>query len=366
MPKGLAVAATPLRFEVAAMTRSAPSSILREFTQAFSSFSERGVALYIPDFGSVFRHEGADALDLLHRITTNSLIDLSDGAARQTVLTSDKGRIIDAPWVLKRSSNELLLVSDVSDPTALRDGVLRYTIIEDAELVDVSDEFVRMFVFGDNATAAIREAFPESELEIDDLGSFHEICVGSGGTAIAWRTDALGTATWMVLCQTAVVNEVSSRFSNTGLLPEPRSLFDHIRLINKIPIVGRELTDRVNPLEANLQHLIDFDKGCYVGQEVIARLDTYDKVQRRLVRFVQVTRDAGSEIIALDDRIPGPSGGRDIGWVSSVVANNATGRGYGLAYIRSAHAIDGSIYETSGGARIELQWGENEADAVSD
>ena len=47
------------------------------------------------------------------------------------------------------------------------------------------------------------------------------------------------------------------------------------------------IRDRINssfnPLELNLDHIIDFDKGCYIGQEVIARLDTYNKVQKKLI-----------------------------------------------------------------------------------
>ena len=71
---------------------------------------------------------------------------------------------------------------------------------------------------------------------------------------------------------------------------------------NQVPIAGYDLTEDVNPLEAGLLlHLIDFEKGCYIGQEVIARLDTYDKVQRSLVGFSQLSSVNSQKSVEIDD-----------------------------------------------------------------
>jgi folate-binding protein YgfZ len=141
-------------------------------------------------------------------------------------------------------------------------------------------------------------------------------------------------------------------------------VFDYVRVSNGVPIAGRELTADVNPLEAKLHHLIDFDKGCYVGQEVIARLDTYDKVQRELIRFTLCGGDHAT--IRPGDRVLAPSGGRDVGWISSVAAHPETGDRIGLAYVRGAHANDKAILETSAGASIELQISQNATFVVAD
>ena len=63
-------------------------------------------------------------------------------------------------------------------------------------------------------------------------------------------------------------------------------VFDRYRVINKVPKGGREISDKYNPHEANLSKEISFTKGCYIGQEVIARLETYDKVQKHLKKFL--------------------------------------------------------------------------------
>ena len=62
-----------------------------------------------------------------------------------------------------------------------------------------------------------------------------------------------------------------------------RAAYDAFRISRGIPAFGAEISNAFNPYEAGLAHAISFTKGCYIGQEVIARLDTYEKVQRELV-----------------------------------------------------------------------------------
>lgn len=61
--------------------------------------------------------------------------------------------------------------------------------------------------------------------------------------------------------------------------------FPQHRIDNNIPAAGHEIVEAYNPLELGLKDCISFSKGCYIGQEVIARLDTYDKVRRQLLPF---------------------------------------------------------------------------------
>ena len=99
--------------------------------------------------------------------------------------------------------------------------------------------------------------------------------------------------------------------------------------------------DAYNPLEAGLLGAISFTKGCYIGQEVIARLDTYQKLQRRLVSL----------------NLPGPSesgtrlmqDNREVGVVTSVsplsIKGATNGQRLGLGYVRTAAAEEGARLE---------------------
>ena len=336
------------------MGSAAPRCDAATLEQAFSNYVTRGAAYFEPQFGSTFRHIGPDALDLLHRLTTNSLLDLADGSARRTILTNEKGRIIDVLWVLKRSQNELLLVSDAPNATEMMQGIERFTIIEDAELIDESDRLKRWYVFGPNASQVLGEVLPELDFSSSEIGSIRGMDRTEGGTVLALRTDAAGATSWLVIAELAAADEVVSRLSRAGLSSAPEELFNHVRIANREPIAGNELTTEVNPLEAGLMHLIDFDKGCYVGQEVIARLDTYDKVQRSLVGITQKVDASYQGQMTAGERIHSDDSARNVGWITSTGRGCRNGETIGLGYLRKSYCEIDRALTTTDGATIKV------------
>lgn len=322
--------------------------------EQYSDYVARGAALIEPQFGSIIGHVGPDALDLLHRLTTNSLLDLGDGEARRTVLTNEKGRIVDVLWVLKRSAEELLLVSDAPDCGPMQSGIERFTIIEDAELKDLSGFLKRWYVVGPDATGLVSQLMPELDFAENDVGSIRGVDVVDGGVVLALRSDTAGPESWLLMVGQPAVPEVMDRFARRGLRPASNELFDFIRIANQVPIAGKESTEDVNPLEVGLMHLIDFEKGCYVGQEVIARLDTYDKVQRSLVGFTLTGDEVDQSRVSAGDRIVVVDSGRDVGWVTSVALDPSTSGLIGLAVLRKAYCATDACLMTERDVQIKL------------
>lgn len=329
-------------------------AVADDLTQAYATYEKRGIALFSLQFGATFRHIGPDASDLLHRLTTNSIIDIHDGSARRTILTNERGRIVDVFWVMKRSDDEMLLVTDSTDPCSMQDWIDRFTIIEDAELIDASDFFTRWYVAGPNASDALNKAFPELGFTDCSVGELRGMDVVEDGVVLFLRTDAAGQESWLVIGGRPAIPEIRSRFKKVEMETASNELFDYIRISNNIPIAGFDLTEDVNPLEAGLLDLIDFEKGCYIGQEVIARLDTYDKVQRSLVRFSQTELTNGAQRIEIGDDILQEDSGRRVGWVTSVAHQPRTNQLIGLAYVRKNHAQPGSEMTTSKGAKLQI------------
>jgi hypothetical protein len=81
----------------------------------------------------------------------------------------------------------------------------------------------------------------------------------------------------------AVWQELQTVVEQAGGRPAGDEPLEAWRVLRGLPVSGHELTEEYNPLEAGLWEAVSFDKGCYVGQEVVARLRTYDKVSRTLV-----------------------------------------------------------------------------------
>jgi folate-binding protein YgfZ len=217
--------------------------------------------------------EGPDAQDLLQRISTNDLSRLSVGDVVHTIFTNEKGRIVDVAAVLKTEEKRLVLVGQSTNPHALIHWIEKFIIMEDVQMSSL-DKYSHSLFWG--AMSAL-----ESVNVVD--GRFNEI------KSVAEEKSFMFAETWD---DGRIVHVIGPRDVRARLIvgetgevsraPEP---FDGFRVRHGIPWIPNELSIETNPLEAGLRRYVSFTKGCYVGQEVIARLDTYAKVRQKLVRF---------------------------------------------------------------------------------
>lgn len=236
-----------------------------------------GCGMFVWDDATVVSHTGPDALDLLHRLATKDLLSVEIGRSRRTVLTSAKGRVIDVFLVAHTSENELLLISDSSNSDRLVSAIDYFTIIEDAELNDRTDRCTRISLVGPTARAVAKTAFC-SYIDLDGV-----MQVSVDGDLVEVISDSSRGVEWVdVICKKASAAQISESLAAIGATVVDERNFEHFRIDKLIPGSDREYGEHANPIEAGLLPLIDFDKGCYVGQEVIARLDAYDKVQRNV------------------------------------------------------------------------------------
>jgi folate-binding protein YgfZ len=211
---------------------------------------------------------GSDGQDLLQRLSTNDLSKLRVGGCVQTILTNEKGRIIDVPSVLKLGRDKLLLVGQSEDPRAMLQWLDKFIIMEDARTEPATSLFAHFVVFDFDSDVDGLKA----ETDLEGVWDYVE----------DWGRAKL----FHFLVDTALREELANRLAGAGVRQAGLAEFEVFRIKSGIPSSPNELSDGYNPLEANLRHLISWTKGCYIGQEVIARLDTYKKVQRRLVKLM--------------------------------------------------------------------------------
>ncbi|NEP29822.1 MAG: folate-binding protein, partial [Moorea sp. SIO3I6] len=130
---------------------------------------------------------------------------------------------------------------------------------------------------------------------------------------------------YTLICPAENAAQVWQTLTTAGAIPIGDRVWEQLRIQQGRPAPGHELTKDYNPLEAGLWKTISFSKGCYIGQETIARLNTYKGVKQRLwgIRLSAPT-DLGS-VITVD--------GKKVGKLTSVTE---TDQGlFGLAYIRT-------------------------------
>ena len=270
-------------------------------------------------------------------MSTNDLRPLvkSPGRVRSTVLTTPQGKMVDWGWAVTRA-DDLLLVTSNGRAERVREWLDRYTILEDVRPNDESSAWRRVTAQG-SAVATV--------VGLDELP-------GTGTTSERglepwWRGLPLSGEVVGGLVPVGEVEALTRRAAGAGAeLLDDRGA-ELRRVANGVPGPEHEFADEVNPLELRLAGAsVSFDKGCYIGQEVIARLDTYDKLARVLMGFDStVSLPAGVELKLT-------AAERPLGRVTSVVTL-PSGGSVGLAVIKREAAAEGEArVEWPGGTAV--------------
>jgi aminomethyltransferase len=235
------------------------------------------------------RVSGAHAAEYLQRMVSNDVLALDPGGSCEALLLTPKARVIATVRVLRRDGEDFLLLTEPELGETVRDHLLRMRF---AARCEIALEPHRSYVL---------------------LGATSDLPEGSP----AVPTEDYGVPAWEVIDAEEPVG--ASRIAAEEL--------ERLRIEAGTPRFGREIDDRVLPAEAGLdRRAIDFEKGCYPGQEPVARLRYRGHVNRSL----RVVRLAGTDVPSFDAEIEHE--GKVVGRLTSAVV--ADGSVVGLGYVR--------------------------------
>ncbi len=266
---------------------------------------------------------GATRLELINRMSTQAVNKLSTGEGAATVLTTDIGRIIDRPILYATTDSTYLLTGEGhADPLA-RYFMRNIFFNDDVQLRDISADTAVFGVYGPRGGEMLAAAgFPEVNIP---LHHWRQAAIG-GATAYIHRTDPVAGGGWFVTASAADRETVRAALLAAGTIPIDETMYDYLRIESGRPRFGRELTLDYIPLEADLWADVSFSKGCYIGQEIIARMESRGKLAKRLVRLRPAAPVLpGAEITA---------GGRPVGTITS--AADGPAGSVALGYVRTA------------------------------
>lgn len=292
----------------------------------YSSFDDefyaalKGPVLIDRSFVGFVQVSGKDAGSLLQRLTTNEMGNLQLGQGLVNIFTNEKGRIVEVVQILRRQDDYFILTSPGRAP-ALLQWIDKYTFIEDVRVIDVSSAHAMFSVFGE-----VSRTF--AGLPIDHLQP-QDFCEGrvAGAEVVLHRTEGIAPHGYNILVKVDSARSVWN-FLREHAEPIGFWAYDALRIHAGIPAADAEITEHRNPYEVNLRSFINYEKGCYIGQEVIARLDAYDKVQRRMV---------GLEFGG--DGVPAMNSGlwledNEVGLITSSVFSPVRNKAIGLGLLR--------------------------------
>ena len=223
---------------------------------------------------------GSDTLDLLNRLSTNAVDPMPVGTGESTVITTGKGRILDWITVL-HYGDEVLMITSPERTATVSDWIDTYTFDEDTTLSNVTGTTAMVSLVGPSAEEILHSLVGGGVPMI----SRFECCSAdwNGNQIIVARTNPVGQCGYDIIVPSLIAEAFWDTAIELGVPPVGHDALEDFRIEAKLPKWGHELTEEQNPLEAGLEAEISWDKGCYTGQEVVARLFNYHRIQRRLV-----------------------------------------------------------------------------------
>lgn len=303
-------------------------------------------ALFVRDDLGLLELTGGDRAKFLHNFCTNDVKRLQPGEGCEAFVCNVKGRILAHIFVAVRDDS-LCIVTDRGRVGFFTQHLDRYLITEDVAITDRSNDFACLFVCGPETSAALEEAF-NVPLPARDGGN---VVVDAAGNEVSIaRWDAWNVPAAIVLVPADAATACWSKLRGERVRAAGTTTEEALRIEACFPKYGADVSDEHLAQEANrTARAVSFTKGCYLGQEPIARIDAVGHVNRQLcgVRFPSATGvTAGAELI-------GPSDGTPAGSLTSAAPLPGADGAVALAMLKSNLAAAGSVVRLAADAQIE-------------
>lgn len=283
---------------------------------------------------------GAEATDFLHRILANQIKGLEDGAGNQNLLLTGKGKVVEV-FDLSYLGGGYLLSTEPGRAAALIEALDMYLFAEDVQLGDESETYAPFELVGPAALDALGKALEGAP---EERGDDHEFYIATfEGTAVRLvPLPVAGHPGWRIEPEPDRAADLWKALCEAGALPGGAVAYDSLRADSVTASIARDVSDEVYPQEARLDDAFSLTKGCYIGQEVVAKIDTYGGLNKRLFRLrvshddpvppgTRLLRDVNGEM-------------RDLGVVTTWAYSFKEDGGVVLGYVKRKHQDPGTEF----------------------
>jgi len=321
------------------------------YTTAIDELSAIRSAVGITDLSSHrgrLRITGPDRASYLHRILSNEVEGLSTGDGNYNLILTNRGKIIaDMKLTVSKDEIDLSTIS-LEAKDLLYSQLDKYLIADDVTITDITRTTGMISVNGPQATPVVESILA---CPVASLREYHNIVRQihiSPSIAQEWvmcvRANETGQVGYNLFVEkTDVLPQLWQILLDKGqkyqIQPVGLSALEALRIEAGIPKLGAELDESIIPLEAELDHGINFEKGCYIGQEIVARM-RYRGHPNRLLRGFEVESDLP---LKYGDRIFDQQ--KEIGRITSSTKSISFGKTLAMGYIRTAYTDQGTTVE---------------------
>ena len=289
------------------------------------------------------RAEGADCLRFLHGMVTNTVESLAENGGNYAAVTSARGQTLLDIWV-HRLQDCIYMETEPGLATKLIETLDRYLIADDVALSDESDTWAILGVQGPTAHELIGRVVGRVPT---DLPEHHTVIHAFDGIPI-WVTAR--SYTGEPGCDLRIAQDHADSLRRAlvtaGGTPIGWQVGEILRVEAGIPRYGAEIDESVVPLEAGLNRAVDFDKGCYIGQEVIAKMHFRGRPRRYLTGLLLSGNTPVSGNIIVNDKT--------VGRVTTCVKSLRLNRVIALSIIRRGYHEAGQRVLLDDGSEAEV------------
>ncbi len=304
---------------------------------------------------------GADRVRFLQGLVTLDVAALAPGAGGYGFFTTVKGHVL-ADVVVRALADRLWLELPAGTAERLRAHLERYVVADRVDIAPLAD-MVPLVLAGAQAPAILRAAGVADPALVPPWGHIRQRFLGTEFLG-AWRSDC-GVPAIELLVSSSLAASV---YDELRALPDVRPVGEDallvVRLEHGVPRFGADFTEDNLPQETGREDAVSYTKGCYLGQEVVARLHYRGQASRQLgsVVFEPGATEGGaagdpSGVVLVPVVSPGATlllGGRPAGTVTSVAHSPALGRRLGLAMLQRRALAVGTRLELTGGGTAEV------------
>ncbi len=264
---------------------------------------------------------GPDATSFLQSLVSQDLEALADGDGTHSLLLSPQGKL-EVDFRALRVGDGWWLDCDAGFGAELAERLGRYRIRVKVEIDDRTSSWDLLEIRGSDAPA---RASATLGVGVPDVAHAH----------VAWGACRVVRADWSTMPGVDVIgpsNEIHGlrdRLLSSGLEPFPPGTYEVARIVAGIPRLGVDIDERTIPQEARLERdAVSFTKGCFLGQELVCRIDTRGHVNRflRRIDLIGATVPETGASVSVD--------GKEVGALTSIVAVPGEARSVGFAMVR--------------------------------
>ncbi|MFW5696503.1 MAG: YgfZ/GcvT domain-containing protein [Phototrophicaceae bacterium] len=227
--------------------------------------------------------DGSDRAVWIDRMSTNAIVDIQPGQVRATLYTNANARVLDRVEILAQADDSLLMLGGPGRGPALTNYLRRNIFFNDrVALQNLAPATHQLALHGPSATSVLARLLPA----VADVPLRHGLQGQIDGAAVTLlRLPAFSGQHWVLVMPVEAVSGIFRALLDVGAQPAGGLTYNTLRIRAGVPGVGRELTDAYIPLELGLWDEVSFTKGCYTGQEILARMESRERLARVLVRL---------------------------------------------------------------------------------